>query len=73
MRPVWRIGPGRRLSFETSSYRLIIEAQAGSGCTRFLVLEAGGFPQALLGFGVKENVRAAMIAAERIAATFAGA
>ena len=31
MRPVWRIGPERRLSFETGSYRLIIEAQAESG------------------------------------------
>jgi hypothetical protein len=67
---LWHTERNGVLSTEVGRFRLVVKVpREVGGMVRFLMLGrgTGGSPDALLGSGNKENVRAAMEAAEQMA------
>ena len=65
---LWRTGPDGILAAEADGLRLVVQApEEVGGAARFLVLRRDGEGDAVLGSGTEGNVRAAMVAAARMA------
>jgi len=72
---IWRAEAAGVLAAESSEFRLLVQApEAFGGAVRFLVLRrgaAGEGAESLFGSGIRDDVRSAMQAAERMADSWA--
>jgi hypothetical protein len=72
-RTVWRTGPDQSLTAEQDGLRLVVHALRRSGQATYVCIRRGaGGDRIIVGSGSAPNLRAAMMAAEQVAAQITG-